>query len=170
MRTTHDRPIVDQPDHVVVTRDAGYRDVEVADGVTQVSRIVALITAGIVLILGMMAMARLDWNDAQLDAPVVSVADMLYTPAIAVGTAIIGVLLLGVAASRFGDGRVVMGALMVAVGAVILLVDEVQASWSVEEGHGWFALLVGAVFLVTGFLTDGRRVIGRRSTYIESVR
>jgi hypothetical protein len=131
-------------------------------GVNQLARVLALITGAIVLVLGVTAMVRIDWGSADLDDPQVTVADMTFTPVIATATVIIAILLIGAAAMPEGDLRLALGVVLLGFGAAVLLVDEMGTSWDLGDRSGWLAVSVGAVFVVTGLLTDGRQVVRRR--------
>lgn len=158
-RTREPRSAPARSDDVVVDQ---YR---VDDTRRQVSRLVALIAGGIVAVVGLAALFQMDWGNATLDSPVVEVAGMTFTPVVAGITTALGLLLLAVAAGRRGEGRIGLGAIVAVVGAAMLLVDQVETSWSINDRHGWLALVVGLVFVVTGLLSDrGPEVEHRRAT------
>lgn len=147
------------------TDDVVVDQYRVDDTRRQVSRLVALVAGGIVAVIGLAALFQLDWGNAELDGPVIEVAGMTFTPVVAAITTALGLLLLAVAAGRRGEGRIGLGAIVAVVGAAMLLVDRIETSWSVNDRHGWLALVVGLIFVVTGIFSDrGPGVEHRHST------
>lgn len=155
MRYTNDQ-VVEQR-----TEDQVVDDVRPA-WANQLARMIALFTGAIVLVLGVTAMLRIDWASADLNEPLVVVADMTFNPVIAAATVIIAILLIGAAAMREGDLRLALGVVLVGFGVAVLMVDELGTNWDLSDRTGWLAVAVGAVFVVTGLLTDGRQVVRRR--------
>ena len=49
-----------------------------------------------------------------------------------------------------------------ALGAAMLLLEDVGTSWNVTDRHGWLALLVGGVFVIAGLLSERRDLVQRR--------
>lgn len=125
-----------------------------------IARIVAAAAGGILLIVGLVGLARINWVDGFDMASAVEVGGMTYTPAVALGTAILGLLALFAGASWDRDSKLVMGGVLLCVGIAIL---SVGGSWQigVAEGHGWLAIVVGVVQLLAGVLVRPVRPIRR---------
>lgn len=148
----HDPATVGDHDRLVVQR---------TDGVSQALRVVALVAATIVTVIGLIALLRVEWSAADWDTPIVRVADLAFTPAVAGITAALGFVLIIGAALRSGTARIWLGAVLTTVGIVLVLAEGVESRWHVGDRHGWLAVGIGVVFLITGLLTDGRRIAGR---------
>ncbi|HMS87827.1 MAG TPA: hypothetical protein PKE56_05255 [Acidimicrobiales bacterium] len=131
-------------------------------GLSQAARAVALVAGAVVTVIGLIAALRIDWGTAEFDAPLVSAADMAFSPTTAVFTAVLGFFLIGAAASHDSPARITLGAIPAALGAAILLLEDVGTSWNVSDRHGWLALLVGGVFVVAGLLSERRDLVERR--------
>lgn len=159
--TTHD------PDRYASGRDAYFNEVSAADevrtenGVAQAARLIALAAGAIVAIIGLFAVLEVDWGTAEIDRPVYEVAGMTFSPVVAGITAILGVILIAVAASRASEGKIAMGAIVASLGAAMLLVDDLDVRWNTSDGQGWLALSVGMVFVVAGILSERRSVVRR---------
>jgi hypothetical protein len=134
-----------------------YEEVDGYRGPAQVASLIAVVAGAVTVILGIVATARIEWSgmtSAQLDEPMSEVMDMTFTPILAIGTIVLGLLLILVAATRAGTAEMVLGAILAAVGVAILAVEDVQASWNVQDRHGVLALGIGAVFVLAGLITD----------------
>jgi hypothetical protein len=164
MTWTTEQRVERRDGEVVVTDESVTR----IDGVAQVARILALIVGAAITIVGVMALVRIEWDGAEADLPVVEVAEMPFTPAVAIATTAIGVVLIAVAAGRSADMRLAVGGLLGTLGLAILFLDELQSSWNVVERTGWLAIGTGVVFLLAGLLAEGR-VVERRRAYHEHV-
>ncbi len=141
----------------VVVSDEVRRD----DGVPQAARLIALAAGAIVTIIGLFAVLEVDWANAEADAPVYEVAGMTFTPVVAAITAVLGPLLIGVAASRASEGKIAMGAIVASLGVAMLLVNDLGNRWQTSDSQGWLALAVGVVFVVAGVLSERRHVVRR---------
>ena len=89
-------------------------------------------------------------------------ADMPFSPTTALFPSVLGFFLIGAAASHDSPARITLGAITAALGAAILLLEDVGTSWNVSDRHGWLALLVGGVFVVAGLLSERRDLVERR--------
>lgn len=167
MKTMHTR---EQSTEVASDPDSWARDeVVVSDrvsdrsGLARAARMLALVVGAGVTLLGLVAALRVDWEAAEYDAPLVSVADYTFTPTTAVVTAGLGLLLIGAAAAYFSPARITMGAIVATVGVAILLADDLATGWNVSDRHGWLALLVGVVFIGAGLLSEHTDIEHRRA-------
>lgn len=165
MSTTHE-PQWNQVHQEAVVSD--HVRVERLDGPAQVGRIIGLVAGAAVTLIGVVALGKIDWGaDVQFDAPLVAFANMTFTPIVAGVTALIGLVLIATAASRDGDGRVAVGAVLATVGVGIVAAEELRRSWSMTGRQGWLAIAVGIVFVLSGLLAQGRYVTGRRRSTFE---
>lgn len=127
-------------------------------------RVLGAIAAGVMTVIGLVAVAKVSWGDNGFDAAAVDVAGMSFTPEVAVATAAAGVIALIAAALWDVTSKLIVGVLLVAGGIVILLTgsDEVDANWAFENSQGWLAIVVGAALIVAAVLMQmmwtGRRV------------
>jgi hypothetical protein len=128
-------------------------------GVPQAARLIALAAGAIVTIIGLLAVLKVDWAEAQADSPLYDVAGMTFTPVVAGVTAVLGLILIAVAASRGGEGKFAMGAIVASLGAAMLLVGDLGTRWQTSDGQAWLALAVGGVFIVAGILSERREVV-----------
>jgi peptidoglycan/LPS O-acetylase OafA/YrhL len=120
-----------------------------SDGLSVTVRAIAAIAAGIALVFAVVALIRIDWTDG-LDSPAVEVAGLGFTPEVAIGTLVLGLVALAAGASSDRASMIGVGAPLACVGLAILLAGDSRADWSLETAHGWMALLVGVVLLVAG--------------------
>lgn len=132
------------------------------DGPATLARIIGLVTGAAVTILGIVALAKVDWQNAEIDRPLVAIQNMLFSPVVAGVTVAIGLVLILLAAARDGSTQVAFGVVLAVLGAAILFSDELHRSWSVTDRNGWLALGIGAVTLLCGLLANGRRAYVRR--------
>jgi hypothetical protein len=161
---THDRLPYADDDRVEVYEDE-YGD-QGALSLVNMARAVAMVAAGILLVIGVIAVIEIDWDPGGFDAPPVEVAGMTFTPEVAVATIVLGLIALGAAAVRTGDVRLTVGALLVALGVGLILATDGTNDLALSDRHGWLALGVGAVIAISGLLTSGA-VVHRRRAYHE---
>jgi hypothetical protein len=122
------------------------------DGWNRAVRAIATLVAGAAVVLGVVALFRVDW-DAGLDAAAVDVAGVGFTPLVAIVTVVAGLVALVAAASPDRTSKIVVGAVLVCAGLGILLASTAnQADLDVEDAHGWIAIVVGGVLLVAGLV------------------
>lgn len=149
------------------TQYAEEQVVERANGPAVLGRTIGLVAGGAVLLVGAIALAKIDWADAELDAPMVAFGGMTFTPLIAGLTALIGLILILMAAGRGGDGSVALGAVVATLGVGIVAVEELRRSWTVTGRQGWLAIAVGIVFVLSGLLAQGRSLSVRRVSAVD---
>jgi hypothetical protein len=125
-------------------------------------RIVAMVAAGVAVVMGLIALLRVDWG-VGLDGPAVDVAGMAFTPWVAIITVAVGVVALAAAAFPGRGSKFVVGAVLACGGiGIIAASDANRANLDVERAHGWLALLVGAVLVLSGLLLRNSRTTRRR--------
>ena len=122
-----------------------------SEGLNTALRAVAALAGAVATVFGVVALIRIDWTDG-FDSAAVRVADVVFTPKVAVATAVLGLIALAAGAARGRTPKLVVGAVLACVGAAILLAGDSRADWEVESAHGWLALGVGAVLIVAGLL------------------
>jgi hypothetical protein len=116
-------------------------------------RVVGAVAAGVMTVIGLLAVAKVSWGDNGFDASPVNVAGMAFTPEVAVATAVAGVIALLAAALWDVTSKLVVGTLLVVVGIVILLTDgSVNSNWTFENGQAWLAVIVGGVLIAVALL------------------
>ena len=121
------------------------------EGVNAVLRAVGALAGGVATVIGIIALIRIDWANGFDSAPV-DVAGMLFTPAVAIATTVAGLIALAAGAAADRASKLAVGILLVCVGLGILIAGDSRTNWDLERGHGWLALIVGGVLLVTGLL------------------
>jgi hypothetical protein len=143
----------------------GYRRVDrsTTQDLGIVYRVLAAIAAAIPLIIGLVAVARVDWSNGGFDAPAVDVGGMTFTPGVAVGTAVLGVIALLAAASRDRASKLVMGAIFVCAAITIAIAQPANDNVILEDDHAWMFGLAGAalilIALLMSFGAPARRVV-----------
>ena len=121
------------------------------EGLNTALRAVGAVAGGVAMVFGIVALLRIDWNNG-FDSPPVEVGGLLFTPAVAVATTVLGLFALGAGAARDRASKLVVGAILGCTGLAVLIAGSSRANWDLESGHGWLALIVGAVLVVTGLL------------------
>jgi hypothetical protein len=111
-----------------------------------------VIASCVPLVIGLVACARIDWSVNGFDSPAVRVWHMTFTPWIAVGTAIAGVVGVAAAASAFRAPKLVVGAIFACAGVVVMIAQPSVDHVEVVYRYGVIALVVGVVLFVTGAL------------------
>ena len=122
-----------------------------SNGLNVALRAIGAIAGGVVTVIGIVALIRIDWNNGFDSAPV-DVAGMLFTPAVAIATTGVGLFALAAGASADRAVKLTVGIILGCVGLGVLLAGDSRADWDLERGHGWLAVVVGAVLIVTGLL------------------
>jgi hypothetical protein len=131
----------------------------VAHDFTIVFRLLAAIAAGVLIMFSLIALARIDWGSEWMDAAPVQVADVTFTPIVAIAFGGAGLLALLAAASRDRTSKIVMGALLLCAGVVafiaqsdsdrVILQDGRAADRVIlEDAHGWLLVAVGAALVI----------------------
>jgi hypothetical protein len=119
------------------------------EGLNSALRAIGAVAGGIATIIGIVALIRIRWTDGFSSAPV-DVLGMAFTPAIAVATTVGGLIALAAGAAADRTSKLVVGIVLACIGGAILLAGTSRANWKLSTGHGWLALLVGTVLIVTG--------------------
>jgi hypothetical protein len=131
-------------------------------GWNSVVRILALAAAGVAVVMGVVALLRVDWNIG-LDAPPVDVMGVAFTPWVAIVTVAVGLVALAAAAAPDRGSKFVVGAILACAGVGILAASNAnRADLDVERAHGWLALGVGAVLILSGLLLRNSWTTRRR--------
>ncbi len=131
------------------------------DSLNMVGRFVAVVAAAVPTVIGLIALAQLDWSGHGFDAPAVTVAGMAFRPWIAVGTVVLGILALAAAASWDRESKLFIGAILVAVGIAIVAANPTVEGVVLIDRMGWMAIIVGGVLALVGLVT-GRSWASRR--------
>jgi hypothetical protein len=128
-----------------------------------VARVIALVAAAVPTIIGLIAVLRIDWFDAGFDAAAVDVAGMSFTPGVAIGTLVVGLLALAAAGTAERGSKLVVGVILICVGIAILAAGgTADDELTLQRGHGWLALIVGAVLVVAGLVMSEGMFVRRR--------
>ena len=135
------------------------------DGVNTAMRAIGAVAGAIPVVIGTVALIRIDWG-AGFDAAAVDVAGMAFTPVVAIVTVVLGLIAIGAAASPAREGKLVFGGILACAGLAVLIAGDSRSNIDLESGHGWLALLVGAVLVATGLLMRNRV----RSRHLREVR
>jgi peptidoglycan/LPS O-acetylase OafA/YrhL len=118
-----------------------------------VLRVLGVAAAGVMTVIGLIAVAQISWSADGFDAPAVDAAGMTFTPEVAVAVAVTGLIALVAAASADRASKLVVGALLVCAGIVILATDTIaEPDWAFENAQGWLAIAVGATLIVVAVL------------------
>jgi hypothetical protein len=169
---THDYAPVEQVDQREGWVQSEYVDDYSEDSsvIDTIGRVLALGAAAVFTIVGLIALARIDW-DAGFDAAAVGVANMNFTPEVAVAVVVLGILAMGCAAARDGDVRLAMGAILAAAGVAILLLNSPGNDLLLQDRHGWLAFGTGAALALSGLLSAGgfvsRRMVQQRRRVVD---
>ena len=133
-------------------------------------RVIAAIAATVLLLFGLIALARIDW-DGGLDAAAVQVADVTFTPIVALAATGAGFLALIAAATTGRATKIVVGALLIAAGFVAFVATPNSDRVVLEDAHGWLAVGVGAVLVLCALAMSwgSRRVVESEAVYDDRV-
>ena len=115
-------------------------------------RVVAAIAGAVPTVIGLIALVRIPWDNGGLEAPAVSVAGMTFTPTVAIGTTVLGLLALIAGTTRDRAGKLFVGGLLLCVGFVALIGQPNTRYVVLENAHGWLMVIVGAVLVVAAML------------------
>ena len=132
-----------------------------------VFRVIAAVAATALMLFGLIALARIDWDNGGWDAAAVQVADVTFTPIVAVATAAAGLLALLAAATGGRATKIVVGALLIAVGVVSFVATPDSDRVVLEDAHGWLAVGTGAVLVLATLAMSwgSRRVVESEAVY-----
>jgi len=136
-----------------------------ADTTNMIGRFVAVVAAAVPTVIGLIALVQFDWSATGLDSPAVDVAGMAFRPWLAIGTLVLGLLALAAAASWDRESKLFIGAILVAVGLVLLIANPTIEDVAISDRTGWMFLLVGAVIALVGLLTGRAWSTRRRAIY-----
>ena len=155
-REGHEVAYGTEVDEQVRTRDRS--------GLNTALRAIGAVASAVPLVISLIALVRLDWGQG-VNAPAVDVAGMAFTPVVAIATLVVALVSLAAAAAPDRAGKIAVGAVLTCGGLAILLAGSSRADLDLETGHGWMALVVGVVLLVTGLaIRYGWSVERRRVT------
>jgi hypothetical protein len=115
-------------------------------------RVVAAVAAAVAIAVGAIALLRIEWAGAGLDAAPVTVANMSFSPLVAIVTLAAGVVALLAAVSPDRGSKLFVGALLIVAGIVVLMAGTTEGRWAIEEGHAWLSIVVGVVLVAAGVL------------------
>lgn len=115
-----------------------------------VGRFLAVVATAIPTVIGLMAIVQFDWSTTGLDSPAVTTAGMSFRPWLAIGTLIIGLVALAAAAGWDREYKLFIGALLVAIGLVVLSANPTIDDVVLGDRMGWMHLIAGAVLALTG--------------------
>lgn len=132
-------------------------------------RVMAAIAAAVLLVFGLIGLARISWDDG-LDSAAVDVADVTFTPIVAIAAAVTGLLALLAAATSERTSKLVMGALLVSAGIVAFIARPDTDRVILEDAHGWLMVVVGGVMVLAALgmsWAASRRVVDTDTVYDE---
>lgn len=122
------------------------------DTYNAVLRGLGVLASCVPLVIGLIAVAKIDWSANGFDSPAVRVAGMTFTPWIAVGTAAVALVAVLAAASAFRGPKLVMGALAACSGLVVMIDQPTVDHVTVVYRYGVMAFVVGLVLIATGLM------------------
>lgn len=128
-----------------------------------VGRLLGVLAGAVAALIGMIAVVQIDWFDQGMDAPAVDVAGIAFTPWVAIGTVVMGLVAILAGASSDRASKLVVGAILTCVGIAILIPDARPDELELESGHGWLSLGVGVVLILSSLLM--RRSATRTTAY-----
>lgn len=128
----------------------------VTQDLTVVFRAVAAIAAAVLIVFGLTALARINWDEGGFDAAAVDVADVTFTPVVAVAMTVVGLVALLAAAARDRGSKLVVGVLLVCVGIVAFIARPDTGRVVLEDAHGSMTIVVGAVLLLAAMAMSRR--------------
>jgi uncharacterized membrane protein YidH (DUF202 family) len=154
-------PVAEGPSY---RRRGGYRRVDhvVTEDLTIAFRVIAAIAAAALIVFGLVALARINWDGAGLDAEAVEVADITFTPVVAIAVGVAGLLALLAAATRDRTSKIVVGALLVCAGIAAFIAEPDSDRVILEDAHGWLMVVVGGVLVAAALAMSwqaSRRVV-----------
>ena len=148
----------------------GYRRVDRVhtQDLTILFRVIAAIAAAVLIVFGLVALARISWDAGGIDAAAVAVADITFTPIVAISAAVAGLLALLAAASSDRTSKLVVGALLVCGGIVAFIANPDSGRIFLEDAHGWLMAIIGSVLIVTALamsFSESRRRVDTEAVY-----
>jgi hypothetical protein len=137
----------------VDTSEVRYADSTAHDSI---ARVVGMVAAAVPTTIGLIALARINWDNGGLDAPAVSVAEMAFSPWLAIGTLVAGLLGLLAAASWDSDSKFGIGALFGCVGIAVLVANPEVQQVTMTDRMGWMHVIVGIALILAGMMVGQR--------------
>jgi hypothetical protein len=122
------------------------------DALNMAGRFVAVVAAAVPTIIGLIALAKTDWNGQGFDAPAVEVAGMTFRPWIAVATVFLGILAMAAAVSWDRESKIFTGAILVAIGIAIIVANPTIEAIPLTNRMGWMAIIVGGIIAAVGII------------------
>jgi uncharacterized membrane protein HdeD (DUF308 family) len=116
-----------------------------------VFRVIAAAAGAAMLLIGLVALVQINW-DAGFDAAPVDVMGMAFTPQVAIGTAVAGLIALIAGATPDRETKLIVGGLLVVAGIAIVVANVGDRRLQLEDGHGWLAIIIGAVLVVVALV------------------
>ena len=157
--STYDRPVRDRQvgdeRYGVASVVDDRRVTTTSDPVNSILRALGAIAGGVAVVIGIVALIRVNW-DAGFDAFPVGVAGMAFTPAVAIATLVVGLIAVAAAVSPAREPKLAVGGILTCVGLGILIAGSSRSKLDLVARHGWFALAIGVVLLLTGLLMRDR--------------
>jgi hypothetical protein len=164
--TTMSRTVLDDGSPMTTDASVGtYRRGDAADALNVTVRVIAAVAAGVMTVIGLIALAKFNWSAQGLDAPAVRVAGMVFRPWIAIATTGLGVLALGASVSRNRESKLFMGAVLIAIGVAVVIADPTIERVVLTDRIGWMSIIVGLILAVAG-LVVGQTWARRRTVAV----
>jgi uncharacterized membrane protein HdeD (DUF308 family) len=123
-----------------------------SDRYNEILRGFGLIAGALPTVIGLIAVARVNWSLNGFSSPAVRVAGMTFTPWIAVATVIGGLLALSAAAAPTREPKLGLGALYVCGGLAVMIAQPTIDHVTLTYRFGVMTFLVGFVLVATGAL------------------
>ena len=132
----------------------GYRRVDhvLARDATIAYRLMATIAAAVPTVIGLVALARIDWSNGGIHAPFVQSAGMAFTPVVAIATTAFGLIAIFTAASPDRATKLVVGTLFLCAAITAFAAKPSSRDVILDNDHGWLFGIVGAVILLAAVL------------------
>jgi hypothetical protein len=143
-----DDPGVEQP-VATTTAPAG---APVRETLNILLRIIGVAAGCVPLVVGLIAVARVDWSANGFSSPAVGVWNMRFSPWVAVATAVAGLIIVIAAATAYRTDKLVVGVLSAAAGFAILVAKPTVDHVVLARRYGLMFLVVGLVVVVVGLL------------------
>jgi hypothetical protein len=156
-RPASERPVVADRGAVVDDQSGDPRRADRRDPFDTVLRALGVIVSSAVLLVGLIAVARIDWSVNGFSSPAVRVLNVTFSPWIAVGTAVAGLIGILAAASSLRGPKVVVGAVAACAGLAVMIVQPTVDHVVLGYRYGVMALVAGLVLVGTGLLMRSRR-------------
>jgi hypothetical protein len=132
-------------------------------GFDMLPRVIAVIAGCVPLVVGLIAVARVDWSANGFSSPPVIVWHMVFTPWVAVATAVAGLIIVAASATVYRTDKLVVGVLSAAAGFAILVAKPTVDHEVLARRYGLMFLIVGLVVVAMGLLMG---LFWRRSTTV----